>query len=85
MDLHERLSTARPVAAPAGRDPFGELKNRIHLTVIGELGPQLFNANMDPNGLRDRVATDIRSHLSKEQGVSHNDRERLASELQPDR
>ena len=48
MELHERLSATRPVVAADGRDPFAELKNRIHLTVIGELGPQLFNANMDP-------------------------------------
>ena len=84
MELHERLSATRPVVAPTGRDPFAELKNRIHLAVIGELGPQLFNVSMDPNGLRDRVGTDIRTHLSKEQGVSHNDRERLASEIADD-
>ena len=84
MDLHERLSTARPVAAPAGRDPFGELKNRIHLAVIGELGPQLFNVNMDPNALRERVTGDIRTHLSREQGISRDDRERLAAEIADD-
>ncbi len=84
MDLHERLSTARPVAAPVGRDPFGELKNRIHLAVIGELGPQLFNVNMDPNALRERVTGDIRTHLSREQGISRDDRERLAAEIADD-
>jgi pilus assembly protein CpaF len=84
MDLHERLSTTRPVAAPAGRDPFGELKNRIHLAVIGELGPQLFNVNMDPNALRERVTGDIRTHLSREQGISRDDRERLAAEIADD-
>ena len=56
MELHERLSTVRPVNPPAGRDPFAEVKNRIHLAVIGDLGPQLFNTNMDPNALRARVA-----------------------------
>jgi pilus assembly protein CpaF len=84
MDLHERLSTARPVPAPAGRDPFAELKNRIHLAVIGELGPQLFNVNMDPNALRERVTGDIRNHLSREQGISRDDRERLAAEIADD-
>ena len=63
MELHERLSTARPVTVPRGRDPFAEVKNRIHLAVIGELGPQLFNVNMDPNALRDRVMSDIRNQL----------------------
>ena len=84
MDLHERLSTARPVPAPAGRDPFAELKNRIHLAVIGELGPQLFNVNMDPNALRERVTGDIRNHLSREQGISRDDRERVAAEIADD-
>jgi pilus assembly protein CpaF len=84
MELHERLSTARPVTVARGRDPFDEVKNRIHLAVIGDLGPQLFNVNMDPNALRERVFTDIRNHLSREQGISRDDRERLANEIGDD-
>jgi pilus assembly protein CpaF len=84
MELHERLSTARPVTVSRGRDPFAEVKNRIHLAVIGDLGPQLFNVNMDPNGLRERVFSDIRNHLSREQGISRDDRERLADEIGDD-
>jgi pilus assembly protein CpaF len=84
MELHERLSAARPVAPPSGRDPFSEVKNRIHLAVIGDLGPQLFNVSMDPNALRDRVTDDIRTHLAKEQGISRDDRERLAAEIADD-
>jgi pilus assembly protein CpaF len=84
MELHERLSTARPVAAPTGRDPFSEVKNRIHLAVIGDLGPQLFNVNMDPNALRERVLTDIRTRLATEQGISRDERERLAAEIADD-
>jgi pilus assembly protein CpaF len=84
MELHERLSAARPVAAPTGRDPFAELKNKIHLAVIGELGPQLFNVNMDPNAIRDRVNSDIRNHLGREQGVSREDRDRIAAEIADD-
>ena len=49
LDLHERLLTATPAVAAAGHDPFSELKERIHLSVINDLGPQLFNVNMDPN------------------------------------
>jgi pilus assembly protein CpaF len=52
--------------------------------VIGDLGPQLFNVNMDPNALRDRVYSDIRNHLSREQGISRDDRERLANEIGDD-
>jgi len=84
MELHERLSTARPVNVSRGRDPFAEVKNRIHLAVIGDLGPQLFNVNMDPNGLRERVFSDIRNHLTREQGISRDDRERLAAEIGDD-
>jgi pilus assembly protein CpaF len=84
MELHERLTAAKPVAAPAGRDPFAELKNRVHLAVIGELGPQLFNVSMDPNTLRERVTDDIREHLSDEQGLARDDRDRLAAELADD-
>ena len=85
MELHERLSTARPIAsAPAGRDPFSEVKNRIHLAVIGDLGPQLFNVHMDPLALRDRVTADIREHLGQEGGIARDDRERLVAEIADD-
>jgi pilus assembly protein CpaF len=84
MELHERLSSARPVVSSSGKDPFSELKNRIHFSVIGNLGPQLFNVNMDPVALRERVTNDIRNHLSHEAGVSRDDRERLTSEIADD-
>ncbi len=84
MELHERLSAVRPVTAPTGRDPFAEVKNRIHLAVISELGPQLFNVNMDPNALRERVNGDIREQLTEEQGLARDDRDRLAAEIADD-
>jgi pilus assembly protein CpaF len=84
MELHERLSTSRPVAPTSGPDPFAEVKNKIHLAVIGELGPQLFNATMEPLALRDRVIADIRTHLEREAGISRDDRERLVSEISDD-
>jgi pilus assembly protein CpaF len=84
MELHERLTTARPAPPPGRDDPFAELKNRVHLAVIGDLGPQLFNVSMDPLALRDRVLADIRRHLSDEQGISRDDRERLASAIADD-
>jgi pilus assembly protein CpaF len=84
MELHERLLTA-PIAAPAtGHDPFSELKDRVHLAVIGDLGPQLFNVNVDPATLRDRVVGDIRGHLSRETGLSRDDRDRLTAEIADD-
>ena len=84
MELHERLATAPPVTATIGQDPFSDLKNDIHMAVIGDLGPQLFNVNMDPNGLRERVTTDIRTRLAAETRLSRDDRERLTSEIADD-
>ena len=84
MDLHERLTTARPTATTGRDDPFAELKNRIHLSVIGVLGPRLFNAGLDPSGLREQVLADTRRHLAQETGLSRDDRERLAAEIADD-
>ena len=85
MELHERLSAARPVAAaPTARDPFAELKNRVHLAVIGDLGPQLFNVSIDPAELRERVLGDIRNQLGDESGISRDDRLRLVEDIADD-
>src|SRR5437762_5199776 len=84
MELHERLSTARPVLHASGRDPFAEVKNRIHLAVIGNIGPQLFNANIEPFALRERVGVEIGTHLADETGISKDDRDRIASEIADD-
>ena len=84
MDLHERLTTARPTVAPGRDDPFAELKNRIHLSVIGVLGPRLFNAGLDSSGLREQVLADTRRLLAQETGLSRDDRERLAAEITDD-
>jgi len=84
MDLHERLAAARPAAAVAGRDPFTEVKNRIHLAVIGDLGPQLFNVSIDPLELRERVRNEIRTLLAQETGIARDDRDRIVSELADD-
>jgi pilus assembly protein CpaF len=85
MDLHERLTTARASGSAAGRDdPFADLKNRVHLAVIGVLGPRLFNAGLDPAGLREQVLADTRRHLAQEPGLSRDDRERLANEIADD-
>ena len=85
MELHERLTAARPVAAaPTARDPFAELKNRVHLAVIGDLGPQLFNVSINPDELRERVLGDIRNQLGDESGISRDDRMRLVDDIADD-
>ncbi len=84
MDLHERLTSSRPAAAPAEGDPFSELKNQVHLAVIGELGPQLFSSTVDTAGLREQVTGDIRRRLMQEAGLSRDDRDRLEDEIADD-
>ena len=84
MELHERLTSARPAALTQGREPFAELKTQIHLAVIGDLGPQLFNVAMDPLALRERVMTDIKRNLGQESGLSRDDRERITAEIADD-
>jgi pilus assembly protein CpaF len=82
VELHERLTN---VPAPtANRDPFADLKNRIHFTVIGDLGPQLYNVSMEPEDLRERVLADVRDQLAQETGISRDDRARIALELAND-
>ncbi|HMJ32744.1 MAG TPA: CpaF family protein [Baekduia sp.] len=83
MDLQERLA-GRGVVDDAAADPFVEVKNRIHLAVVGDLGPQLFNADTRPAALRERVLADIRGHLEQESGLARTDRERLTGEIADD-
>src|ERR1700758_2922040 len=82
MELHERLSTSKPVSG--AHDPFAEVKSRVHFTVIGDLGPQLYNVSMDPEARRERVLADGRAQLAQETGISRDDRQRIALEITDD-
>jgi pilus assembly protein CpaF len=87
MELHERIRSAEASAAEFERgpgDPFAEVKTRLHLAVIGELGPQLYNSGDDPGLLRERVTSAIKEQLAVEQGLSRDDRLRLADEIEAD-
>jgi pilus assembly protein CpaF len=85
MELHERLSQAGAVSAvdDLRADPFAELKNRIHLALVSELGPGLFDVT-DGDAVRARVEAEIRTQLQQEAGLSRDDREQLASEIADD-
>ncbi len=83
MELHERLATTRTLA-PSGPDPFAELKTRLHLALIGELGPQLFRATEDPGLVRAKVVTELRTLLAAEAELSRDDRDRLVAEIADD-
>jgi len=83
MELHERLGTVRQ-QTPSPGDLFNELKNQIHMQVISELGPQLYNATMDQTAIRQRVVAEVKGKLALETGISRDDRERLAGEITDD-
>jgi pilus assembly protein CpaF len=86
MDLHERLQPTRTAAQidSVESDPWAELKNTVHLLVISDLGPQLFNVSVDPATLRERVLADIRRHLTQESGLSRSERDQITMEVADD-
>jgi pilus assembly protein CpaF len=84
MELHERIHSARPLTGSDGRDPYSDLKNRLHLALINELGPQLFSFGTDPGQIRVQVENDLKERLQLEQGLSRDDRERLLGEIADD-
>jgi pilus assembly protein CpaF len=86
MELHERLSQANGDPAAllgAAIDPFADVKNRIHLAIVSELGPRLFEV-VDGDAARSRVEGEIRHQLQQETGLSREDRERIAAEIAHD-
>src|ERR671936_1064572 len=87
MELHERIKSAEVAAVANGNgrvDPFAEVKTRLHLAIIGELGPQLYNSGGDAEFMRERVVASIKEKLAQEAGLSREDRVRLAEEIEAD-
>jgi pilus assembly protein CpaF len=85
MQLHERLSHGHEEEKQNRfAVPFSEMKTRIHLKLIEDLGRQLFNTQLDQATLRNRVQEELHERLAQEPGVSREDRERIAVELTAD-
>jgi pilus assembly protein CpaF len=84
MELARRLNGAGSQPVVAERDPFGEVKDRIHKAVIAGLGPRLFNTETDPRSLRTRVRADVTEQLETEPGIARADRERLVRAITDD-
>ncbi|MGH2859849.1 MAG: CpaF family protein [Solirubrobacteraceae bacterium] len=85
MQLHERLGHGEEDERPDRfAIPFSEIKNRIHMDLIEDLGRQLFNTNLDEATLRQRVNEELHDRLAKEPGIAREDRERIAQELTAD-
>jgi len=91
MELRERLAggntpttTAEHQPPKPQNDSFVELKDRIHMAVISELGPRLYNEALSHAALRDVVLADVRQRLGLERGLATADRERLTQEIAND-
>jgi pilus assembly protein CpaF len=85
MQLHERLSHGQEDEKQNRfAVPFSEMKTRIHMKLIEDLGRQLFNTQIDQATLRARVQEELHERLSQEAGLSREDRERIAVELTAD-
>lgn len=84
MELHERITQPADEIRQHDHDPFSEVKNRVHLALIEDLGRQIFNTEIDPETLRERIRAEIASRLNQETGISREDREQLAASLVDD-
>jgi pilus assembly protein CpaF len=84
MELHERIPQPADEVKHPLVDPFAEVKNRIHLGLIDDLGRQIFNTEIDPETLRARVSAEIATRLNQEAGISREDRAQLAVALTDD-
>src|SRR3954447_18257781 len=84
MELHERLANESLHAAGSDQgDPFAEIKNRIHLELVSELGPRLFDV-ADSEAVRTTIAGEIKQRLQLEATLAREDRERFAAEIADD-
>jgi pilus assembly protein CpaF len=86
MELRERLQGQKVSGAPGAprSDSFAELKDRIHLAVISDLGPRLYNESLTTSSLLEVVVADIRNRLAQERGLAIADRDRLVQEIADD-
>jgi pilus assembly protein CpaF len=92
VELRERLAGGNQPTTSAGENQppaqndasFVELKDRIHMAVISELGPRLYNEALSGATLRDVVLADVRQRLALERGLATADRERLTQEIAND-
>src|SRR4051794_12731759 len=84
MELRQRIAAARGTNLVAEKDPFADVKDRIHGALIAQLGPVLATAEVDGAQVRDRVREEVRSYLALERGLAVADRERLVDEITDD-
>jgi pilus assembly protein CpaF len=85
MELRDRLAAASSASeAVAGPDIFAGIRERVHQSLIEDIGPQLFNDEVAPATMRERVRGEIRTRLAGERELSLADRERLVEDILDD-
>jgi pilus assembly protein CpaF len=84
MELRERIAAVRPFPEERLDDAFVEVRDRVHGELIAVLGPQLANADVEPEVLRERVRAQARARIAAERGLSAADRDRLVDEITDD-
>ena len=86
-------STRWPASSPsrpsAGRDPYAELKTRIHHACIAKLGPQLFSAGKSQNGaqedLQEKVLRVVTEQLALDRTpLTREERRQITREITDD-
>ncbi|KAB7741868.1 CpaF family protein [Nostocoides sp. F2B08] len=94
MSLADRLDTARrsqapPQATTSGttarrrvRDPFADLKGRVHENLIDRLGPRLYDPHLPESELAAQVRSTLQEVMDREETpLSVADRTRIAQEV----
>jgi pilus assembly protein CpaF len=86
MDLNERLAAAANggQAPRHNHDALADVGERVHAALIADLGPQLFEENVDEAAMRDLVRREVRARLAEERALSLADREQLVEEILDD-
>lgn len=98
-NLADRLDRARIASEPMpeartrraapgqrkGRDPFADVKSRVHQEMLTTLGPRLYDPNMSELELATQVRATLQAVLeSEDRPLSQADRTRIAQEVSDD-
>jgi pilus assembly protein CpaF len=79
---HSPAATAR---SEAGKDRFEDLKESVHSELLQQLGPQLYDANLEVAELESKVRTVLADVMaSNNRPLTRVDRERITQEISDD-
>ncbi|CAN5615106.1 hypothetical protein BH11ACT8_BH11ACT8_06570 [soil metagenome] len=81
---NESTTTRRPMSSGA-TDRIDDLKSSVHVELLKQLGPHLYDSDMDQNELDQRVRTVLADVLgSQDRPLSTSDRARVTQEISDD-